>query len=77
MDLRKELTRQSLLLEFISECVSLQNVPDLAKLVTARLHRICDYDSKPVRGGGQASHISAIEQPEVFAQLVEDFLRDL
>lgn len=45
MDLREELTRQSLLLEFISECVSLQSVPELAKLVTARLHWICDYDS--------------------------------
>lgn len=45
MDLREELTRQGLLLEFISECVSLQNVPDLAKLVTTRLHWICDYDT--------------------------------
>lgn len=45
MDLREELTRQSLLLEFISECVSLQSVPDLAKLVTARLRWICDYDT--------------------------------
>lgn len=45
MDLREELTRQSLLLEFISECVSLQSVPDLAKLVTSRLHWICDYDA--------------------------------
>lgn len=45
MDLREELTRQSLLLEFIAECVSLQSVPDLAKLVTARLHWICDYDT--------------------------------
>ncbi|MYN29486.1 sensor histidine kinase [Duganella levis] len=43
MDLREELTRQSLLLEFISECVSLQSVPDLAKLVKSRLHWICDY----------------------------------
>lgn len=43
MDLRENLTRQGLLLEFISECVSLQGVPDLAKLVTARLHWICDY----------------------------------
>lgn len=45
MDLREELTRQSLLLEFISECVSLQSVPDLARLVTSRLHWICDYDT--------------------------------
>jgi signal transduction histidine kinase len=45
MDLREELTRQGLLLEFISECVSLQNVPDLVKLVTSRLHWICDYDT--------------------------------
>lgn len=45
MDLRGELTRQGLLLEFISECVSLQSVPDLARLATARLHWICDYDS--------------------------------
>lgn len=45
MDLREALTRQSLLLEFISECVSLQSVPELAKLVTARLHWICDYDT--------------------------------
>jgi signal transduction histidine kinase len=45
MDLREQLTRQSLLLEFISECVSLQSVPDLARLVAARLHWICDYDS--------------------------------
>jgi signal transduction histidine kinase len=45
MDMRDALTRQSLLLEFISECVSLQSVAELAKLVTARLHWICDYDS--------------------------------
>lgn len=45
MNLREELTRQSLLLEFISECVSLQSVEDLAKLITARLHWICDYDT--------------------------------
>lgn len=45
MDLRDELTRQSLLLEFISECVSLQRVPDLAKLVKSRLHWICEYDT--------------------------------
>jgi signal transduction histidine kinase len=45
MDLREELTRQSLLLEFISECVSLQSVPDLAKLVKSRLHWICEYDT--------------------------------
>jgi signal transduction histidine kinase len=45
MDLRDELTRQSLLLEFIAECVSLQRVPDLAKLVKSRLHWICEYDT--------------------------------
>lgn len=45
MDIRDALTRQSLLLEFISECVSLQSVPELAKLVMTRLHWICDYDS--------------------------------
>ncbi|GGX79710.1 PAS domain S-box protein [Massilia dura] len=45
MDLKEELTRQGLLLEFISECVSLQNVADLARLVFARLHWICDYDT--------------------------------
>jgi len=45
MDLREQLTRQSMLLEFISECVSLQSVPDLVKLVTARLHWMCDYDT--------------------------------
>jgi signal transduction histidine kinase len=45
MALREELTRQSLLLEFISECVSLQSMPELARLVTARLHWICDYDT--------------------------------
>jgi signal transduction histidine kinase len=45
MDLREELTRQGLLLEFLSECVSLQSAPDLAKLLKARLHWICDYDS--------------------------------
>jgi len=45
MDLRQELTRQSMLLEFISECVRLQSVPDLARLVTSRLHWICDYDT--------------------------------
>jgi signal transduction histidine kinase len=45
MDLREELTRQGLLLEFIAECVSLQSVPDLAKLVKARLHWICDFDT--------------------------------
>lgn len=43
MDLREELTRQSLLLEFISECVSLQSVPALARLVTTRLHWICEH----------------------------------
>lgn len=45
MDLREELTRQGMLLEFISECVSLQSVPDLVRLVTLRLHWICDYDT--------------------------------
>jgi signal transduction histidine kinase len=45
MDLREQLTRQSLLLDFISECVSLHSVPGLAKLVTSRLHWICDYDT--------------------------------
>ena len=45
MDLKEELTRQSLLLEFISECVSLQSVSDLTKLVATRLHWICDYDT--------------------------------
>lgn len=45
MDLREELTRQGLLLEFIAECVSLQHVPDLAQLVTSRRHWICDYDT--------------------------------
>lgn len=45
MDLKDELTRQSLLLEFISERVSLRSVSDLAKLVTTRLHWICDYDT--------------------------------
>lgn len=45
MEIREALTRQSLLLEFISECVSLQTVPELTKLVAARLHWICDYDT--------------------------------
>jgi signal transduction histidine kinase len=45
MDLREQLTRQSMLLEFISECVSLQSVPDLVTLVTSRLHWMCDYDT--------------------------------
>ncbi|MFJ5299089.1 sensor histidine kinase [Pseudomonas sp. NPDC088368] len=45
MEIREALTRQSLLLEFISECVSLQTVPELTKLVTTRLHWICDYDT--------------------------------
>lgn len=45
MELREQLTRQGLLLEFLSECVSLQNVADLVKLVTSRLHWICDYDT--------------------------------
>ena len=45
MDLREELSRQSLLLDFIFECVGLQSVPELAKLVTARLHWICDYET--------------------------------
>ena len=45
MDLKEELTRQGLLLEFIAECVSLQSVADLTKLVTTRLHWICDYDT--------------------------------
>ena len=39
------MTRQSLLLEFVSECVSLHGVPDLASLVTSRLSWICDYDT--------------------------------
>lgn len=43
--MKDALTRQSLLLEFISECVSLQSVPELAKLITERLHWICDYDT--------------------------------
>jgi len=45
MELRDALTRQGLLLEFIAKCVSLQSVPDLATLITERLHWIVDYDS--------------------------------
>lgn len=45
MDVMEQLTRQSLLLEFISECVSLQSVPDLIKLIAGRLHWICEYDA--------------------------------
>lgn len=48
MDLKEELTRQSFLLEFISACVSLQSVPEMVKLITARLRWICDYDSYTV-----------------------------
>lgn len=43
--IREQLARQSLLLEFISECVSLQSVPDLIELIATRLHWICDFDS--------------------------------
>ncbi len=45
MEIREQLTRQSLLLEFISECVSLQSVPEVIKLISARLHWICDFDT--------------------------------
>lgn len=45
MEIREQLTRQSLLLEFISDCVSLQSVPELTRLIADRLHWICDYDS--------------------------------
>lgn len=45
MDLRDELARQSLLLEFISECVGLEATSGIVRLVTSRLHWICDFDS--------------------------------
>lgn len=45
MDLREALTRQSLLLEFISECVILQSVPELARFILKRLHWICEYET--------------------------------
>ncbi|MGJ7580751.1 sensor histidine kinase [Variovorax sp. RHLX14] len=45
MDLREELTRQGLLLDFLSACVSSGNVADLVKLIASRLHWICDYES--------------------------------
>lgn len=76
MDMRDALTRQSLLLEFISECVSLQNVADLAKLVTTRLNWICDYDSCTVLlpDAQGLSLFSQDRKPGAAAQIQDDAL---
>jgi signal transduction histidine kinase len=76
MDLREELTRQGLLLEFISECVSLQSVADLARLVKSRLHWICDYDTSTLLlpGAQRLALRSQDRKAGAAAQIADDCL---
>jgi signal transduction histidine kinase len=66
MDLKDELARQSLLLQFISECAAIESISSLLELLRAHLRWIADHDAfsvlLPDDGGQQALSTSAGER---------------